>query len=45
MQFFASGNFAYNKNTVIDADEVYRGDDYAYPLRSEGFSIGGTSVI
>ncbi len=40
MQFFASGNFAYNKNTVIDADEVFRGDDYAYPLRSEGFSIG-----
>ncbi len=40
MMFYLSGNFAYNKNTVIEADEVYRGDDYAYPLRTEGFSIG-----
>ena len=40
LEFYVSGNFAYNNNKVIDADEVYRGDDYAYPLRSEGFSIG-----
>lgn len=40
MDFFVTGNFAYNNNKVISADEVYRGDDYAYPLRTEGFSIG-----
>ena len=25
---------------MINADEVYLGDDYAYPYRTEGFSIG-----
>lgn len=40
VDFFVTGNFSYAKNTVINADEVYRGDDYAYPYRTEGFSIG-----
>lgn len=35
-----SGNFSYAKNKVIDADEVTLGEDYAYPVRTEGFSLG-----
>lgn len=35
-----TGNFSYAKNKVIEADEVTLGDDYAYPLRTTGFSIG-----
>src|SRR5690606_18561627 len=38
--FLLRGNFAYNKNTVVYADEVRLGDDYVYPFRSTGFSIG-----
>ncbi len=34
------GNFNYNENKVEFADEVKYGDDYAYPYRSTGFSIG-----
>ncbi len=40
LMFFLTGNFAYNKNKVINADEVYKGDDYAYPKTKEGFSLG-----
>lgn len=40
VDFFLSGNLSYAKNTVIDFDEVYLGDEYAYPYRAEGFSIG-----
>ena len=40
LDFFVTGNFSYAKNTVINADEVYLGDDYAYPYRTEGFRIG-----
>lgn len=40
LDFFVSGNLSYSKNTVINADEVQLGDTYAYPKRSEGFSIG-----
>lgn len=40
IQLYLSGNFAYNNNKVINADEVRKGDDYAYPLRSEGFPLG-----
>ncbi len=40
LSILAKGNFAYNKNTVIFADEVQYGTDYAYRLRSTGFSIG-----
>ena len=36
----AGGNFAYNKNTVKEYDEVLLSDDYAYRYRTEGFSIG-----
>ena len=35
-----TGNFSYAKNKVIEADEVTLGDDYAYPLRTTGFSLG-----
>lgn len=38
--FLLRGNFAYNKNTIVYADEVRLGDDYAYPFRRTGFSIG-----
>jgi TonB-linked SusC/RagA family outer membrane protein len=30
----------YAKNTIIFNDEANRGDDYAFPLRQEGFSYG-----
>ncbi len=39
VRFSLGGNFSYAKNTVIEADEVYLGDDYAYPYRTEGYSI------
>lgn len=39
VNFSFQGNFAYSRNKVINADEVYLGDDYAYPYRSEGYSI------
>lgn len=38
--FLVKGNYAYNKNTVIYADEVQYGEDYAYRNRVTGFSIG-----
>ena len=38
--FIVKGNYAYNKNTVVYADEVQYGEDYAYRNRSTGFSIG-----
>lgn len=34
------GNFAYNKNTILNYDEVRYGEDYAYRYRRTGFSIG-----
>ena len=40
---FIKGNFNYNKNKVIDLDEVPLNDNerpYAYPYRVEGHSIG-----
>lgn len=40
LDFFLTGNLSYAKNTVINADEVYLGDEYAYPYRKEGFSLG-----
>ena len=36
----ASGTFTYSKNKVIAMDELYRGDDYIYPKRVEGFALG-----
>ncbi|MFC7523774.1 SusC/RagA family TonB-linked outer membrane protein [Parapedobacter sp. GCM10030251] len=38
--FLVKGNFAYNKNTIVYADEVKLGNDYVYPYRRTGFSIG-----
>lgn len=38
--FLVKANYAYNKNTVIYADEVQYGEDYAYRNRVTGFSIG-----
>ena len=38
--FLIKGNYAYNKNTVVYADEVQYGEDYAYRNRVSGFSIG-----
>ncbi|MGN0002598.1 MAG: SusC/RagA family TonB-linked outer membrane protein [Sphingobacterium composti] len=40
LSILAKGNFAYNNNTVVFADEVRYGEDYAYQYRSTGFSIG-----
>lgn len=40
---YLKGNFSYNKNKVIDMDEVPLTDPerpYKYPYRDEGFSIG-----
>lgn len=38
--FMVKGNYAYNRNKVIFADEVQYGEDYAYRNRATGFSIG-----
>jgi len=38
--FLIKGNYAYNKNTIVYADEVQYGEDYAYRNRVTGFSIG-----
>lgn len=40
LSFMVKGNYAYNNNTVIFADEVEYGDDYVYKNRRTGFSIG-----
>lgn len=37
---FAQANFMQAKNKVININEAPLGDDYAYPYRTEGFSIG-----
>ncbi|MFI3321858.1 MAG: TonB-dependent receptor [Rikenellaceae bacterium] len=34
------GSASYAENTVIESDEMYLGDEYVYPIRSEGFSMG-----
>jgi hypothetical protein len=40
LSIILKGNFAYNKNIVKYADEVPLGEDYAYPYRKTGFSVG-----
>jgi TonB-linked SusC/RagA family outer membrane protein len=35
-------NFAFNRNEILEADEVPLGEDYAYRYRQTGFSIGQT---
>jgi len=37
--FFVGGSYAYNKNTLLDMNEVPR-DGYAYPYKEQGFSSG-----
>ncbi len=34
------GTFTYARNQIVYMDEVYLGDDYLFPYRSEGFSSG-----
>lgn len=34
------GNFAYNTNEVIEADEALLGEDYAYRTRKTGYMLG-----
>lgn len=36
----AGGYVAFNKNQFIDTQEMDRGEDYVYPIRTEGYSIG-----
>ena len=38
--FMLKANYAYNKNTIVFADEVQYGEDYTYRNRQTGFSIG-----
>jgi len=37
---FAQANFMQAKNKVIDINEASKGDDYAYPYRSQGYALG-----
>lgn len=39
LSFMLKGSFAYNKNMVINREEVPN-QDYAYPNRIEGYSVG-----
>lgn len=34
------GYVAFSKNEFIDVQEMERGEDYVYPIRTEGYSIG-----
>lgn len=34
------GNFSYNSNKVVEADEALLGEDYAYRTRTTGYSLG-----
>ena len=38
--FNIGANLGFNDNKVIEYDEVNRGDEYAYPLRTEGHRLG-----
>ncbi len=40
LSFMIKGNFSYNRNKVINNDEVKRDETYAYATRSEGYSLG-----
>jgi len=40
IEFNLGGYVAYNKNEVINDGETYRGSDFAYPYRDQGFSYG-----
>jgi len=38
--FGFNGYFAFNDNEVVEAGELYKGDDYAYPYTTTGFRVG-----
>lgn len=40
LSFNIGGNFSYNTNKVINADEAKLGADYAYRYRETGFALG-----
>lgn len=40
LNIFVGGWLAYNKNKVIFWDESERAEDYAYPIRTEGYPLG-----
>ena len=40
LSLFLQANFMQAKNKVININESALGDDYAYPLRTEGYSLG-----
>jgi len=40
LEVFAGVGFQRNKNKVIKINEAAAGDDYAYPYRTEGWSVG-----
>lgn len=35
-----NGNISFNKNKIKELNELYLGDDYAYPYRNKGYSVG-----
>lgn len=35
-----NANISFNKNKIHELNELYLGDDYAYPYRNKGFSVG-----
>jgi TonB-linked SusC/RagA family outer membrane protein len=35
-----NGYFAFNDNEVVEAAELYQGDDYAYPYTTTGYRVG-----
>jgi hypothetical protein len=38
--FGVNGYFCFNDNEVVDAAELYKGDDYAYPYTTTGYRVG-----
>ncbi|WP_382384280.1 SusC/RagA family TonB-linked outer membrane protein [Formosa undariae] len=40
LSFGVNGYFAFNDNEVVNAAELYKGDDYAYPYTTTGQRIG-----
>lgn len=37
--FYLAGSFSYNKNKVLNVNESPFSDEYAYPYRTEGYSV------
>jgi len=38
--FGVNGYFCFNDNEVVEAAELYKGDDYAYPYTTTGYRVG-----